>query len=60
MAVGRYLGGTWGAVARLATLVPRPIRDWVYDQIARHRHTIIPGDPSCMLPSPEERGRFLP
>lgn len=59
LAVGRYLGGTWGAAARLAILVPRPVRDWLYDQVARHRHTIIPGDPSCMLPSPAERGRFL-
>lgn len=59
IAVGLYLGGGYSVAARLATLVPRPIRDWVYDQIARHRHTIIPGDPSCMLPTPAERGRFL-
>lgn len=60
IAVGLYLGGGYGVMARFATLVPRPLRDWAYDQIARHRHTIIPGDPACTLPSPEERARFLP
>lgn len=60
LAVARYLGGWWSVAARLGALVPRPIRDWIYDQIARHRHTIIPGDPSCLLPSVEGRKRFLP
>ena len=59
-AVARYLGGGYGVAARLGALIPRPIRDGVYDLIAKHRHTIIRGDPACMLPSAEERKRFLP
>jgi len=55
----RYLEGGWSVVARLAALIPRGIRDWGYDLVARHRHTLI-SDPACLLPTPEERVRFLP
>jgi predicted DCC family thiol-disulfide oxidoreductase YuxK len=55
----RYLEGVWAVAARLGALVPSGSRDWVYDQIAKHRHTLI-SDPACLLPTPEERARFLP
>jgi predicted DCC family thiol-disulfide oxidoreductase YuxK len=60
MAVGRYLGGGWSIAARLATLVPRPVRDWCYDQVARHRHALTGRGPECLLPTAEEKKRFLP
>ena len=60
MAVARYLGGGWSVAARLGALVPRPLRDWGYDQIARHRHKLTRNGPECLLPTPEERKRFLP
>jgi predicted DCC family thiol-disulfide oxidoreductase YuxK len=53
----RYLGGGWSLLGGAGSLVPRPIRDWVYRQIARHRHR-IPG-PACVIPTAEERPRFL-
>jgi predicted DCC family thiol-disulfide oxidoreductase YuxK len=56
--VSRYLGGPWRALA-LASLVPRPIRDAVYDLIARHRHRLVPGAAQCYLPPPAVRARFL-
>ena len=59
IAVGRYLGGPWPVVARLAALIPGPIRDWAYDLIARHRHQLTRNGPECLVPSAEERGRFL-
>lgn len=55
----RYLGGVWSVAAALGTMVPRPIRDAVYDLIARHRHTIVRDAPSCLLPTPEQRARFI-
>lgn len=60
MAVGRYLGGGWSVVAQLAALVPRGVRDWAYDLIARHRHKLTRNGPECLVPTPEERARFLP
>lgn len=37
-AVGRYLGGGWGLLARVSLLVPRSVRDAAYRWVARHRH----------------------
>lgn len=59
LAVGRYLGGWYAAAARLGALCPKGLRDFAYDLIAKHRHTLI-SDPACLLPTPEERARFLP
>ena len=59
MAVGRYLGGPWSVAAQLAGLVPRGVRDWGYDLIARHRHQLTRKGPECLIPTPEEKARFL-
>lgn len=56
--VARYLGGVWG-VARLAFIIPRPVRDAVYRRVARHRHRLLRGAPGCLLPTPETAARFL-
>lgn len=56
----KYLGGVWSALAVLGAVIPRSVRDWAYDFVARHRHKIIPrGAESCLLPSPEQRTRFI-
>ena len=55
----RYLGGVWRPLGLLAAVVPRVVRDAVYDLIARHRHRLIRGAPACVIPTLEERGRFL-
>lgn len=39
--------------------VPRPVRDVVYDWVARHRYRWFGRRESCLLPAPEWRGRFL-
>ena len=53
-----YLGGGWRALAMLSRMAPRVLRDAVYDLVARHRHKLAGGD-VCVLPTPEERVRFL-
>ncbi|MEO6392943.1 MAG: DCC1-like thiol-disulfide oxidoreductase family protein [Pyrinomonadaceae bacterium] len=53
-----YLGGFWG-LARVAYIIPRPIRDFFYDQFARYRYKFFGKYDSCMLPPAEVRGRFL-
>ena len=56
----KYLGGVWTALAVVGAVVPRFLRDAVYDFVARHRHKIIPREAeSCLLPSPEQRARFV-
>ncbi len=55
--VARYLGGAW-RILLVLWLVPRPLRDGVYDLIARHRHRLA-GGAACVVPGPGERARFL-
>ena len=54
----RLLGGWWRLPA-LARLVPRMIRDWVYSFIARHRYRWFGRRASCLLPTDDNRARFL-
>jgi predicted DCC family thiol-disulfide oxidoreductase YuxK len=56
--VARYLGGRWRLVA-LARFIPAVIRDRLYDLVARHRHALSRGGPRCVVPTPEQRARFL-
>jgi predicted DCC family thiol-disulfide oxidoreductase YuxK len=55
----RYLGGVWSPLGVLGAFVPRPIRDAAYDLVARHRHALARGAPACVIPSPEQRHRFV-
>jgi predicted DCC family thiol-disulfide oxidoreductase YuxK len=55
--VMHYLGGAWSVLAAIGALVPRFVRDPVYDLVARHRHEI--GAASCLVPTAEQRDRFL-
>jgi predicted DCC family thiol-disulfide oxidoreductase YuxK len=45
--------------ARLLWVVPRPIRDGVYNWIARNRYKWFGKKDACMIPTPEVRSRFL-
>lgn len=60
LAIGRYLGGRWGALARLAALIPRPLRDLAYALVARNRRWLSGGVDACRVPRGGERARFLP
>lgn len=48
----------WSALA-LFRAVPRPIRDWVYDLIAKHRYRLFGRHDMCMLPDIEDRSYFF-
>ena len=60
LAIGRELGGLWKLLARLASIVPRPVRDACYRLIARHRLRFFGGPEACRLPNSGERERLLP
>ena len=55
------LGGGWRVLSWLGRIVPRPLRDVVYDGVAAVRHRLFarPNDACPMMP-PELRERFLP
>ena len=52
------LGGIW-RLAAVGWLLPGTWRDGLYRYIARHRYRWFGRQESCMLPTPELRGRFL-
>jgi len=56
--VARDLGGPW-SLAYAFILVPRPLRDALYDLVARNRFRWFGRRANCVVPSPELRSRFL-
>ncbi|MCD5324607.1 MULTISPECIES: thiol-disulfide oxidoreductase DCC family protein [Pontibacillus] len=56
--VCKHLKGAWKGL-RIFTLVPKFVRDRVYDVIAKNRYKWFGKKDSCMLPSKEIRKRFL-
>ena len=56
--VARGLGWPW-SLAYLGIIVPRPLRDWVYDLVARNRTRWFGKSDVCMVPTAGIRSRFL-
>jgi predicted DCC family thiol-disulfide oxidoreductase YuxK len=52
------LGWPWRA-AKLLLLVPRPLRDWLYDRIAKNRYALFGRKDSCDIPSAQLRSRMI-
>lgn len=59
LAVLRHLGGPWRALAAVGRLVPRISRDALYRIVARYRYRVFGREQACLLPTPEQRARFL-
>ena len=55
----RYLGGAWSALAAIGSLIPAPIRNWAYRLIARNRRRLSSPATTCLVPTGEQRERFL-
>jgi predicted DCC family thiol-disulfide oxidoreductase YuxK len=56
--IAGYLGGWWKLLLVFYVL-PRPIRDFCYDLVAKYRYRFFGKHDNCLLPSPEVRARFL-
>lgn len=52
------IGWPWRALAAVR-LLPEPFRSALYLRIARNRYRLFGRYDTCMIPSPEVRGRFL-
>jgi predicted DCC family thiol-disulfide oxidoreductase YuxK len=55
----REVGGVWALLA-IFRVVPRTIRDALYDFVARNRYGWFGKFDACKIPAPSERARFLP
>ncbi|GAB2883501.1 thiol-disulfide oxidoreductase DCC family protein [Microbulbifer echini] len=52
------LGSYWRYIAFLR-YIPRPVRNWLYDLVARNRYRWFGRRSSCLLPSAADKHRFL-
>jgi len=59
IAVLRQLAGPWAVIATLLRIVPRWLRNWGYNIIARNRYRIFGRSNTCLLPDGKYRARFL-
>ena len=53
-----YLPWPW-PLARVFAVVPRPLRDWAYDLVARNRYKLMGKRTECRIPHGREREWFL-
>lgn len=53
-----YFRWPWKLLGALR-VVPRPLRDWAYDRVARNRYRWFGRADACMMPTPELMARFL-
>ena len=56
--VSRYFSGGWKLLGAFK-IIPRPLRDWAYDVIAKNRYRWFGRMESCMVPTPELSARFI-
>lgn len=56
--IAKELDGLWPLTYSLI-IIPFPIRDLIYDLIARYRYKWFGKKDQCMIPSPELKNRFL-
>ena len=58
VAVMSALGWPWPA-ARLLLLLPRPLRNWLYERVAKNRYALFGRKDSCEIPSAALRSRLI-
>jgi predicted DCC family thiol-disulfide oxidoreductase YuxK len=56
--IASYLGGIW-KLSSIAYIIPAPLRDLLYDLVARYRYRLFGKYDQCMLPPPQVRSRFI-
>lgn len=54
----RHLSGLW-PLLYVGIAIPRPLRDALYDYIARHRYQWMGKSETCCIPTTAERERFV-
>lgn len=54
----RMLGGVW-SLMYVFIVLPKPLRDFMYNLIARHRYKLFGRQDTCMIPTPELKAKFV-
>ena len=56
--IANLLSG-WPKLFRLLKFIPKPMRDFAYDLIAKNRYALFGKKDNCMIPDASIRDRFL-
>jgi predicted DCC family thiol-disulfide oxidoreductase YuxK len=56
--ISQYLSGSWRLLGAVR-FIPRPIRDGVYNLVARNRYRWFGRSETCMMPTPALKARFI-
>jgi len=56
--IAKDLKGLW-KVFYIFMFLPRPVRDFFYDLVAKNRYTLFGRKKSCMIPDKESKIRFI-
>ncbi|GAB5540082.1 MAG: thiol-disulfide oxidoreductase DCC family protein [Salibacteraceae bacterium] len=56
--IAKEMGGIW-SFAVVFIIIPRIMRDWVYDIIARNRYSFFGKRQECMVPTKDVMERFV-
>ncbi len=56
--IAAHLSGLW-PLLRILSIIPRPMRDWCYDVVAKNRYRWFGKKNTCMAPSRENVSRFI-
>jgi len=56
--VAKHLRGMW-KLTFIFIIVPKRIRDYMYDQFSKRRYKWFGKKESCKMPTPKEKSRFL-
>ena len=56
--IAARLSGFW-PILRVLAMIPRPVRNWCYDVIARNRYKWFGKKETCMVPSGESLSGFI-
>ena len=57
LTIAKDLSGLW-PVLYVFIVVPKFLRDWIYDIVAKNRYRWFGKKDQCMIPTPELRSRF--
>ena len=58
LSICKYLDGAW-KLLYVFILIPKPIRDAIYNWVGRNRYRWFGKTEACMLPTEDLRSRFL-
>ena len=56
--IARRLSGAWPLLYAFI-IIPRPLRDLIYNLIAKNRYRLFGKRDTCRVPTPRERAKFL-